>query len=157
MGKKLEQARFMATHGQEMTVFMVGMRINKFWAVHKWFPVFMAMGPMLRELYTHKELGFLSTETLMGWRTVTLIQYWNSKDQLYAYAKGQEHMKAWKNFYQKAAKSEAVGIFHETYAVAPGTYETIYNRMPAFGLSKAIGVQPVGKKMETASDRLKAQ
>ncbi|WP_404407059.1 monooxygenase family protein [Jeotgalibacillus malaysiensis] len=48
-------------------------------------------------------------------------------------------------------------IFHETYTIAPGTYETIYNKMPAFGLSKAIGVQPVGKKMESAGDRLKAQ
>lgn len=156
MGPKLEEGRFMAALGKEPVVFIIGMRINKFWAIHKWFPVFMAMGPMLKELYMNKELGFLSTETLLGWRMVTLIQYWDSKDQLYAYAKGEKHMKAWKDFYQKAAASKAVGIYHETYVTAPGNYETIYHRMPAFGLSKAIGLRPVEKKMETAAERLNA-
>ncbi|WP_046176344.1 DUF4188 domain-containing protein [Domibacillus indicus] len=154
MGRKLEEGRFMAVHGRETAVFMIGMRINKVWAVHKWLPVFMAMGPMLKELYTNKELGFLSAEGMYGWRMITLVQYWDSKENLYAYAKGEKHMKAWKDFYQKAASSQAVGIYHETYIVTPGSYETFYNCMPAFGLSKAIGLQPVGKKMETARERL---
>ena len=154
MAQKLEKSRFMAVHGKETVVFIIGMRINKFWAVHKWVPVFVAMGPMLKELYMNKELGFLSTESLFGWRMVTLIQYWDSSERLQACAKGEKHMKAWKDFYQKAASSRAVGIYHETYIASPGHYESIYSRMPAFGLSKAIGYEPIGKGMESAKERL---
>ena len=34
----------------EVVVFLIGMRINRMWKIHKWFPVAMAMPRMLREL-----------------------------------------------------------------------------------------------------------
>ena len=40
-------------------VFLIGMRINKFWKVWKWLPVFFAMPRMLRELEQRPESGFL--------------------------------------------------------------------------------------------------
>ena len=34
----------------EFVVFLIGMRINAFWKIHKWLPVALAMPRMLREL-----------------------------------------------------------------------------------------------------------
>lgn len=146
----------MGKPGEDVVVFIIGMRINKWWALHQWLPVFFAMGPMLRELYTHKELGFLSTEMSWNFRTITLIQYWKSYENLIAYAKGPIHLKAWRNFYQKSSKSTAVGIFHETYKVPSGSYESLYANMPNFGLAKAIGHHPVTSKHNTSEQRIKA-
>src|ERR1700744_1947286 len=51
--------RMTARMDSEFCVFLIGMRINRLLKVHKWFPVFLAMPRMLRELESHKELGFL--------------------------------------------------------------------------------------------------
>ena len=40
-------------------VFLIGMRINRAWKIHKWWPVFSSMGRMLRELRAQPDLGFL--------------------------------------------------------------------------------------------------
>ena len=42
----------------DFVVFLIGMRINKLWKIHKWLPVFLAMPRMLRELERHPESGF---------------------------------------------------------------------------------------------------
>ena len=34
----------------DFVVFLIGMRINKPWMVHRWWPVFTAMPRMIREL-----------------------------------------------------------------------------------------------------------
>ena len=39
----------------DFVVFLIGMRINKIWKVHKWWPVFQAMRPMLKELVARPE------------------------------------------------------------------------------------------------------
>ncbi|GAA0323969.1 DUF4188 domain-containing protein [Bacillus carboniphilus] len=154
MGKEIQNGRFMAKSGEEVVVFVIGMRINKWWAIHKWWPVFTAMPAMLRELYTHKELGFLSMETTMNFRTIMLVQYWKSFEDLQKYARGDLHLKAWRNFYQKLSQSSAVGIYHETYQIKPGSYECIYANMPSFGLSKAIGSEAITPKFQSANKRM---
>jgi hypothetical protein len=49
----------------------------------------------------------------------------------------------------------AVGIWHETYVVPAGNTETIYGNMPLLGLGHVQGVVPVGKRGDTAAERLK--
>ena len=44
---------------EEFVVFIIGMRINKPWKVHKWWPAFNAMPGMLKELSANPELGML--------------------------------------------------------------------------------------------------
>jgi len=34
----------------DFVVFLIGMRLNKPWKIHKWLPVFVAMPRMLKEL-----------------------------------------------------------------------------------------------------------
>jgi hypothetical protein len=85
-----------------------------------------------------------------------MVQYWKSFEHLekYAKAKGMEHYPAWKNYNQKVRKTNAVGVWHETYKAAPGTYENIYVNMPPFGLGKAGNLLTVSEKYEEAKQRI---
>ena len=140
----------------DFVVFLIGMRINSFWKIHKWFPAAMAMPKMIKELYQNKELGFISTEAWFG-RTTIMVQYWQSFEHLEAYAKrnNSAHLPAWKAFNQKIRKSGAVGVWHESYKAAKGTYENIYVNMPKFGLGKAGKLGSAAGKYEHAADRIK--
>jgi hypothetical protein len=42
-------SRMTAEIDGDFVVFLIGMRVNKFWKIHKWLPVFLAMPRMLRE------------------------------------------------------------------------------------------------------------
>lgn len=143
-----------ATNGEEFVVFLIGMRINKWWAIHKWGPVFLAMGPMIRELYSNKGLGFMSLETFFAFRSVLMVQYWESEDALINYARGEKHLKAWRDFNQKASQTDAVGIYHETYPIKAGQFESIYGNMPKFGLAKALHHTTITPETKTARQRL---
>ena len=141
----------------EFVVFLIGMRINQLWKIHRWIPVMLAMGKMLKELYTQPGLGLLHHE--MGFsRTFIIVQYWRSMDQLldYAKAKDAEHLPAWKAFNQKIGKDGSVGIWHETYTVSPNSYENIYANMPPFGLGRAGNLEKVQGRRESAEGRLNA-
>lgn len=143
MPDKVHLGRFTADHKDPITVFIIGMRINKFYRIDKWLPVARAMAPMIAELSAQPESGFLGAETMLsGLRTLVILQYWRSFDCLEAYAtdRNQSHLPAWKAFYRKANSGGAVGIFHETYSVEPGQFETVYGNMPSFGLGKVAGL-----------------
>lgn len=151
---KLYPGRHTAKIEGPFVVFVIGMRINKFWKFHKWVPVARAMGPMIRELYRHPELGFLHTEFALTWRGVMLTQYWRSFEQLEAYARGGIHLDAWKAFNRAVGNDGTVGIFHETYLIQADEYECVYNNMPRFGLGRAGEHGTVGGDSETARRRL---
>ncbi len=152
---KVIPGRYTAQIDGSFVVFIIGMRINKLWAVHKWLPAFMAMNPMIQELYRNRDLGFLDCSIHLSWRGVSLIQYWKSFEHLEHYAqKGVIHLAAWKDFNQKVGTSGVVGIYHETYLVPEKQYECIYNNMPVFGLAKAGSHVPAIGKRETANRRL---
>jgi len=152
---KVIPGRYTAQMEGPFVVFVIGMRINRLWKIHKWLPVFMAMKPMLEELYRNKELGFLEGSYHLSWRGVSIIQYWKSFEQLEAYARqGNHHLRAWRHFNKKIGTSGVVGIYHETYLVQADQYECVYNNMPVFGLAKAGAHVPATGKQETASRRL---
>lgn len=142
-------------HG-EFVVFLIGMRINKLWKIHRWLPVIRAMPKMLKELSKNPQMGLLSYEMWFG-RTTIMVQYWRSKEQLLSYAinKDAEHLPAWKAFNQSVGTNGDVGIWHETYVVAPGSYENIYANMPEFGLGRAGILNPASGKRFSARGRLK--
>jgi hypothetical protein len=152
---QVNKGRWTAQADKEFAVFLIGMRINKLWAIHKWLPVFNAMPKMLKELHINRELGFLSYQMWFS-RTVILLQYWESAEKLVDYAKASnsEHLPAWKDFNQKVQASGAVGIWHETYLSGPKRQENIYVDMPAFGLGKVFPLQQVDGKLNNAEKRL---
>lgn len=144
----IRRERLSAEMDGEFVVFLIGMRINRLWKIHKWLPVMAAMPRMLKELMAKNDSGLLSYEIWFG-RTTLVVQYWESKEKLLAYASAPEaqHLPAWKGFNQRIGTSGDIGIWHETYVVAPGTYENIYVNMPAFGLGKTGVLSPASGKV----------
>ncbi|MFE0513162.1 DUF4188 domain-containing protein [Streptomyces sp. NPDC058964] len=135
------------------------MRINHFWAVHQWLPVLLSMLRMLGELGRDGSRGLLGRILLTASpRTYYVVQYWESKEKLYAYATAPDafHHRAWAlvNRKEKAGKVRGhVGIWHETYVVPEGSYESVYGDMPAFGLAAAHGQVPLERRGRYAKDR----
>src|SRR4051794_19201666 len=125
MSPKIIPQRMFARMDEEFCLFLIGMRINRPLKVHKWLPVVMAMPRMLRELEAHKELGLLGSDLWLG-RTIISLQYWRSVSHLmdYASSRSAEHLPAWAAFTRSVGDSGDVGIWHETYSVKPGSYET---------------------------------
>ena len=148
--------RLAATIDGEYVLFLIGMRINKPLRINKWLPVARAMPRMIRELYKRPELGFIHAEMWFS-RTIIIVQYWRSMEQLLDYAKSRDaaHLPAWRAFNKRIGTSGDVGIWHETYRVRAGDYENIYVNMPAFGLGRVGKMLEVGKgKRDGAKDRL---
>lgn len=153
--KKVIPERMTAEIEGDFVVFLIGMRINKIWKIHKWLPLFLAMPRMLKELQADPNSGFLGHVAGLP----VIVQYWRSFEALEAYARTQdkEHWPAWVNFNQQVGNSRGdVGIWHETYKVRSGEYETIYSGMPAFGLGAAGKLFPVSSRNDSAHDRLQA-
>lgn len=151
----INRERLTATTQGDFVVFLIGMRINKPLLVHKWLPVVRAMPRMLKELSRQPDLGFIHAEMWFA-RTTIMVQYWRSMEQLLAYAKNKEaeHLPAWRSFNTAVGTDGSVGIWHESYKVAPGGYESVYLNMPPFGLGKAGVLLPATGGRQSASGRL---
>lgn len=148
--------RYAAQIEGPFVVFIIGMRVNRFFAFRKWIPTAMAMGPMLRTLYEHPEKGFLGAQTYLNWRGVTIVQYWHSFDDLerFARSKDEPHLSAWRRFNKAVGTDGSVGIWHETYQVAAGQCEAVYNNMPVYGLASVAEHIPATGRKETARRRM---
>lgn len=153
----LQRDRLTATLEGDFVLFLIGMRINAPLKVHKWWPVAAAMPRMLKELHARPELGFLHAETWFA-RTILVVQYWRSLEQLlqYATARDAAHLPAWQAFNHAIGTDGSVGIWHETYRVSAGAYESVYVNMPAFGLGRAGRLQAATGARKSARDRLAA-
>ena len=87
----------------------------------------------------------------------TFVQYWRSFDHLEAYARApnKHHWPAWVEFNRRMKNSRSdVGIWHETYLVRTGEYESLYSGMPLMGLAKAGHQAAISEESESARERL---
>jgi len=153
--KRVIDKRMAAELEGEFVVFLIGMRINKPWKVHKWFPEFLGMPKMLKELETHPESGFLGHN---GMSSCVTVKYWRSFEHLEAYARSKElsHWPAWVDFNRRIGNCLGdVGICHETYLVKRGHYEAIYSAMPPFGLGEVGRMVPASGSRDSAKSRVK--
>ncbi len=140
----------------DFVVFLIGVRVNRFWKVHKWWPVLAAMPRVLAELAQAPELGLLHARTHFGFPNVMVVQYWRSFGHLHRYATDRSlaHVPAWRAFNQAIASNGDVGIWHETYLVRAGAYESVYANMPPYGLGVAGRLVPAQGRRMTAKGRL---
>jgi hypothetical protein len=138
-------------------VFVIGMRINQWWMVHRWLPLVFAMSGMIRELSMRPELGFLGGKTWFG-RTIVLVQYWRSFEDLEAYAKAAElsHVPAWAKFNRLIGNDGTVGIYHESYRIGPGQYENVFVNMPPTLLGDCATLVEAKGRLATAAGRMAA-
>ena len=139
-------------------VFLIGARINKPWKLNVVLPFLATMPRMLGELAADPELGLLHVRQHFGLGGLLLVQYWRSFAHLEAYARAAErqHLPSWQWFNKQLGSNGDIGIWHETYLVEPGAYETVYNNMPPHGLGAAgTLVDAVGAR-QSAHQRIKA-
>jgi len=154
---KIIPARMTAQLDGDFVVFLIGMRVNKWWKFWAWLPVARAMPKMLIELAKRPELGLLHARSVFGLRNFLVIQYWRSFEQLHAYATdgSLEHLPAWRDFNRRIASNGDVGIWHETYLVKDGGHESVYNNMPLWGLAAAGALVPAEGSRKSAKGRLR--
>jgi len=153
---QLFPGRYTAQTSEPFVVFLIGMRVNKLFQLGQWLPVAKAMPPMIEELKRQPDLGLLHVEFAIYWRGIMTIQYWRSFDHLHAYAHARNaaHLPAWAEFNRRTGNNGSVGIWHETYAVEPGSYEAIHVNMPRFGLGRAFDHVPVKGRLDNARGRM---
>ena len=147
---------YTAQSDEPFVVFLIGFRVNRWLALRSWTRVAAAMPPMLAELKRDPSLGLLHAQFFAYWRGVGTIQYWRSFEQLHAYAHARNaaHLPAWAEFNRRIGSNGVVGIWHETYTVTPGQYETIYVNMPRFGLGGAMPFVPITGRLDSAQGRI---
>ena len=152
---KTDNRRMTSAHDGEVVVFLIGLRVNRWWKVWQWLRAAMAMPRMLKELKEHPELGMLGADSWFG-RTTMMVSYWTSTEHLLAYAKmrSAEHLPAWRAFNKHIGTNGDVGIWHETYRVPAGNFESVYLNMPAFGLAKATSLEEARGHRAGAAGRL---
>ena len=98
--------RYSGTLEGDFVVFLIGMRVNRPWKVHRWLPVFLEMPKMLRELQQQPDTGLLgATQGFLSTGPV-VIQYWRSFEHLEAFAKNTDdpHLEVWRNYWRRVGK-----------------------------------------------------
>ena len=115
----------------DFVVFLIGARFEPLHPIRTYRDLGgrRGMSHMLKYLTEHPDKGLLGYE--MG--LPIIVQYWRSFEHLEAYARDQnaQHWPAWVAFNKKVGDSRGdVGIWHETYHVRAGEYETVYSGMP---------------------------
>ncbi|MCE4027912.1 MULTISPECIES: DUF4188 domain-containing protein [unclassified Microbacterium] len=156
MSAKVFPGRYTAAVDRsDITVFVIGMRANKWWQLGRVQRVARQMPKMLRHLAQHPEAGMLGCESWLG-RTTILLSYWESPEHLQRFAADRDapHLQPWRDFMRTLLGSGSVGVWHETYQVPAGEMEAIYADMPLFGLAAATAHEPVGAGRNTARQRL---
>ena len=156
----VQKGRFTAdvsSLGDEVIVFLIGMRINKPWKVKAWWPVFTAMPKMLKYLVENPDKGLLGFEQAFLPSPI-LVQYWRSFEDLVRFARDADdpHLEPWRQFNRRIGRSGDVGIWHETYRVRTADIETIYGNMPPYGLAAATTSTPVRRGRDSAAARIGA-
>ena len=138
----------------DFVVFIIGIRVNKWWKIHRWLPIIPTMPKMIKELMKNPDSGFLGVMGAFPW----MVQYWRSFDHLIAYARNHDanHYPTWIKFNKQIGSSGDVGIWHETYLVKDGQYETFYNSMPPMGLGKFAELLPAVGRSGSARSRVGA-
>lgn len=147
----IHKGRFTADYDGDVVVFLIGAQIHKPFRLRQWLPVARAMTAMQREIASHPDIGCLHIENFGGRRNIS-VQYWKSFEYLERFARSDEwsHLKAWREFNRLIRDSGDLGIWHETYLVRAGEFETMYGNMPRFGLAAAARHIPLGSDSTAA-------
>ena len=153
MSKTINQ-RINVSLEDDFVVFLIGIRINHLWKSQNWIPAALAMPTMINELSYILESGFLGYQ-LIGAFPPVIVQYWKSLEQYEAYTKNRDesHYPVLNDFIQKMRKNSDVAVWHETYKVKDGKFESIFNNISAYGHGKVSKLVPASTFKENAGLR----
>lgn len=134
-------------------LFLIGMGWPRLGGFKAWVYTFTAMPGMLVKLARRRHLGMLSARLYVG-SSIMVVSYWRSVEDLRRFAADSAgpHLPKWRGFVKRFADKNAVGLWHETYVI--GAHETIGSGMRPWGLSEAVGWQPIGPEAATSAKRM---
>jgi hypothetical protein len=148
--------RFTAEVSGPFVVFAIGMRLNRLYAIHKWFKPAIDTFRMVRLLGRKPPKGYLGGQLVYYWRGIGMLQYWKTFGHLEEFAKDRSlpHADAWGNLLRQTQTDQTFGYWHETYQIEEGRYECIYGSMPKFGLAQAASHVALTESRDSARGRL---
>lgn len=152
---------YTAGNEHEFVLFRIGMRFNTFptspRALREAFGAMTRMPFMLVEQERDAAIGMLASKTYLSFPDIEIVQFWRSYEDLdrYASARERKHAPAWSWWNALEDKTGAVGIWHETFKISPGSYESIYGYMPRHGLAKATAHRQIGDGEARSRNRIK--
>ncbi len=151
----INSGRWTAALDGDFVVFLIGAELRDPEQAGPAVELLGAMIDMLAELEQDPAQGLLGYQVFGGLGGV-IVQYWRSFDALEAYARNPsaKHAPVWRAW-NRLAEGElaAAAIWHETFQVAAGQYEAVYQNMPVTGLQRAG--RPVAVDEARASARLR--
>lgn len=140
--------------GDEIVIFILGIRLNHPMKVRLWAPVIAAFPKMVEYLEHHPEKGLLGHRT--SYLPPLVVQYWRSFSDLERFARNTDdpHLEPWRQFNRRIGKSGNVGIWHETFRIKTSDIETAYSNMPPNGLGAITTMLPVTRGKDSAAARM---
>ena len=74
--------------------------------------------------------------TPSGGNAILALSYWKDIEHLHAFARGPSHTTGWNWWGETQKQWPHIGIFHETYNVPAGGWETIYQNFHPIGMAQ---------------------
>ncbi|HET8843717.1 MAG TPA: DUF4188 domain-containing protein [Ktedonobacteraceae bacterium] len=151
------RGRFTAQIDGPFVVFRLGVYINRFFLIWKWWPTLRSLLPIMRLLANTRATGLLHSFPISYiLRGKGYVQYWQSLDDLEAFARDEAspYFELWRRYRESPGADGSVGIWYETFLVEPKKYEVVYDNMPVSGLAAASTHVPAAGRLETARRRL---
>lgn len=149
------KGRRTARTDEEFVVFIMGMRINRWWMIHCWRPVILAMTGMTHEFVQQPKRGWLGSKAWFE-RAVAIIQHLWPFDAPATYTKAQDrsHVPTLAGFNRKIGNDGTIGICNETYRIAPGWCGNVFANMPAFLLGNCTTLKQAKGEFATAAGQM---
>ena len=146
------RTKYTARFDGDFVVFLIGARPNTANPFNKCTAeVGKAFQSMVEELENDATLGYLGGDSYIGMNTRKsanfMVQYWRSYEALqkWTHTRMGVHMKVVEKYMKEDRIAGINGIWHETYKIRDGEYETIYANMPPMGLALATSIVPEPK------------
>lgn len=152
-----QPGRWTAEIDGDFVVFLIGAAVHDPAVAAESARLLSTMTEMLGELAADPSLGLLGFTYHGAGGNGVIVQYWRSFDALEAYARnpGARHAPVWREWNRLAVDDRAAaGIWHETFKVAAGQYEALYQNMPVMGLQQAGRPLTITEAKDSARRRL---
>ena len=153
----IQPGRWTAELDGDFVVFLIGAMVHDPVAAPEATRLLMAMAEMLDEVEADPSHGLLGYTRHGEPGHGLIVQYWRSFDDLERYARnpGARHAPVWRAWNRLAADERSgAGIWHETFKVAAGDYEAVYQNVPVMGLQNAGRPLTVTEARDSARARL---
>jgi len=153
----IQPGRWTAELDGDFVVFLIGAMVHDPVAAPEATRLLMAMAEMLDEVEADPSHGLLGYTRHGEPGHGLIVQYWRSFDDLERYARnpGARHAPVWRAWNRLAADERSgAGIWHETFKVAAGDYDAVYQNVPVMGLQNAGRPLTVTEARDSARARL---